>query len=441
MQAQRKSSMSEYRYVLEKGNRKHVCPECGKKRLVRFIDSNTGEYLQGDYGRCDREINCGYFRKPDTSKKEQHPFNPATVPRNAYKVKQPAYIPFDVLQQSRKGYDGNTFVQYLLRLFGLAITETLIKAYQIGTSNSRWPGACIFWFIDIKAKVRAGQVKLFDHTGHTAKYAIAENEKRSCTTWLHSILKYNYQLRGETSPEWLTAYLNQGGNYAGCLYGEHLLKQDGVKPVAIVEAPATAIVASIYLPAFIWLAAGSLSYLTADRSQVLSGRTVYLFPDLSKDGAAYRLWSRKAKELASITTFTVSTLLEDNATAEERFKGLDLRDYLTRFDHELFGIEQNRAILPDLPDIEPVYTLLVNGEQLAITRFISQSLLGPFFKGYIIGTFMLSNAKVCDLLFDESGCHVTINNDFSQVIYARIGKAFIPAKLNHINCLVHVNKC
>ena len=47
-----------YKYVLEKGSKKHYCPECNKKRFVRYIDTNTDEYLPFDYGRCDRDDKC-----------------------------------------------------------------------------------------------------------------------------------------------------------------------------------------------------------------------------------------------------------------------------------------------------------------------------------------------------------------------------------------------
>jgi hypothetical protein len=64
------------------------------------------------------------------------------------------------------------------------------------------------------------------------------------------------------------------------LFGEHLLI-DKTKPVAIVESEKTAVIASVYLPQFIWVAVGSLTNLNAEKCNVLKGRTVTLFPDLN----------------------------------------------------------------------------------------------------------------------------------------------------------------
>ena len=55
--------MNEYRYILEKGSRKHFCQSCKKKRFVRYIDTYSGEYLPEEYGRCDKG-DGHYFLNP-----------------------------------------------------------------------------------------------------------------------------------------------------------------------------------------------------------------------------------------------------------------------------------------------------------------------------------------------------------------------------------------
>ena len=51
-------------------------------------------------------------------------------------------------------------------------------------------------------------------------------------------------------------------NLQQCFFGEHILQDEPLKPVAIVESEKTAIVASLYLPKFIWLAVGSINNLS-----------------------------------------------------------------------------------------------------------------------------------------------------------------------------------
>jgi predicted RNA-binding Zn-ribbon protein involved in translation (DUF1610 family) len=54
--------MNQYRYQLDKSSNKYSCPQCGKKTLVRFIDTNSGHHIDDGSGRCDRESKCGYFK-------------------------------------------------------------------------------------------------------------------------------------------------------------------------------------------------------------------------------------------------------------------------------------------------------------------------------------------------------------------------------------------
>jgi hypothetical protein len=123
-----------------------------------------------------------------------------------------------------------------------------------------------------------------------------------------------------------------------CLFGEHLLI-DKTKPVAIVESEKTAVIASIYLPQFIWVAVGSLTNLNEEKCCILKGRAVTLFPDLN----GFNKWSCKAKELSHLTLFTVSDLLERKATEEERIQGQDLADYLVKFSYKDFVFLESEA--------------------------------------------------------------------------------------------------
>ena len=43
---------TEYRYILEKGSKKYICPNCGKKRFVRYIDIESNIYTDEMTERC-----------------------------------------------------------------------------------------------------------------------------------------------------------------------------------------------------------------------------------------------------------------------------------------------------------------------------------------------------------------------------------------------------
>lgn len=242
-------------------------------------------------------------------------------------------IPMDLLKKSmlieqdvssiRKS---NRFVEFLANLFGPEITHQLINKYLIGTSkyrfrNKHFPdyesqsGATIFWLMDSEKQLRSGKIMLYD----------AINGKRikepfNHITWVHTVLK------------------RSDYRFKRCFFGEHLLI-DQSKPVAIVESEKTAIIASIYLPQFIWLAVGGKDYLSYEICRILKGRSVSLFPDLK----AYDYWVEKANRFSDIGFFQVSDLLQLNATDVEREQGLDLADYLLRFNYKEFNPEFYRS--------------------------------------------------------------------------------------------------
>ncbi|GAB3995152.1 hypothetical protein GCM10028807_34570 [Spirosoma daeguense] len=250
--------------------------------------------------------------------------HPKTVSRSE-KPPRPIYcIPDSLFNQSLGHYDQNQFAKLLSQQFGQNKALELLKLFQVGTS-ARWPGACVFWYIDEQGRKRGGQIKLFGSDWHTAKYIDHEGRKRSKTSWVHSALTYRLEKAGTPLPDWLVEY-NKNGECSSCLFGlSQLLTAPLNTPIAIVEAPKTAIICTYYLPDFIWLAVGALSYLNADRLAPIRGRKIMLFPDLN----GFVDWSYRAKQLqANGFDIEVSDYLEQVTSEEQKQKGLDLADFL-----------------------------------------------------------------------------------------------------------------
>ena len=327
--------MSEHRYILEpyKGmNSRYHCPGCQQrdKTFSLYIDTDTGEHIHPSVGRCNRESNCGYHYTPkqyfqDNNISFDTPQPKAYKPRPvAHQPKPVSFIPAEAFKASLKAHEANHFVQFLINLFGVEVASQLVSKYFIGSSK-HWNGATVFWQIDTQGKVRTGKIMLYSHT--TGKRV---KEPFNHINWVHKALKQpEFELRQ-------------------CLFGEHLLI-DKTKPVAIVESEKTAVIASVYLPQFVWVAVGSLTNLNAEKCSILKGRTVTLFPDLN----GFEKWSNKAKELSHLANFTVSDLLERKATEAEKKQGFDLADYLIKYDYKAFALPEPEATEPH-PAVQPL---------------------------------------------------------------------------------------
>ena len=115
-----------------------------------------------------------------------------------------------------------------------------------------------------------------------------------------------------------------------CLFGEHQLQFESIdKTIAIVESEKTAVLMTIVLPNYIWIATGGLHNLKMDRCKILAKRKVILFPDLN----AFDKWKAKESELLAIGCQVItSDLLERYATPNDKIEGYDLADYFIKRD-------------------------------------------------------------------------------------------------------------
>ena len=398
-----------YRYTLDKSSKKYNCPECGKKRFVRYVDGVAKELAPEQYGRCDRKSSCGYHLAPpietlcyfvsidsinEISDKaflvkqdlkeivlpktvvlqqmtkgiyiaayfvdepkynfnlqciilEQKYFSDTTSTKVLEPIKmkskniEPVYFDFETFKRTLKGYEQNTFIQNLLQRvqfpFNTDDVTKVIEQYRLGTITKGYrAGAITFPYIDKTDNIRAVQVKQFNEQNHT-----------TATDKLDKIILNGLKRNNKNIPDWLSSYIDYGSEYGyfNCLFGEHLLDRFPLNPIALVEAPKTAIYGTLYFGSpeipknLIWLAVYNESSFNFDKLKVLEGRDIFVFPDLSKDGSTFKKWQDKAKDYEirlPATRFIFSDLLEQLADEQQRLQGADLADVLIRLNAKDF---------------------------------------------------------------------------------------------------------
>ena len=315
-----------YKYTLDKSSKKYRCPQCGKKTFVLYVDSE-GNFAPEEFGRCDRQDNCGYLLYPTSEGNE-------TLTAHTPQPRKPQiYFPTDIANRTTEHRNISTFYTNLKRL-GVPEDklQTTFKDYRIGALNKgKYAGSVTFPYIDKFQRVHSVQVKAFD-----------ENNKTTDQNWLHSILYYHYKPTGKI-PQWLADY-HSNEKKTNCLFGEHLLNQYSNKEIIIAESPKNAILGSFYLPEYLWLASGSLSTLSVEKLRKLKGRKILLIPDTSKDNVAFDKWELIAQEAndAGIDV-KMLTFLEEITTEEQKAQGYDIADYimdLLKSDPNLFKTEE-----------------------------------------------------------------------------------------------------
>lgn len=290
---------------------KYICPQCGKRTFVRVVDTETGELLPEYVGKCDRLNNCGYCFSYGEFFKQNKEWNHSKKYIQIRKTNQilstkqmnkPICFIDDIIMEQTLTKDSD-FREYMIDVFGVDNVTRIFNKYKVGADDY---GNVIFWQIDIDGKVRGGKIIKYErNTGHRIhdKWGV---------TWHHSTLIKQKKL-------------DNNWKLSQTLFGSHLVAESTQK-IALVESEKTALICSILLPEYIWLATGGIEFFNENMCQSLKGRDVIIYPDLG----AYSIWEAKAVTVARQVGFrySLSDLLERVATPMERKKQLDIADYL-----------------------------------------------------------------------------------------------------------------
>ena len=311
-----------YKYHLLKYSGKAsrlTCPSCGRKHcFVPYVD-NQNNIVSEEYGRCNHESSCGYFKYPPSEpdwreykprpQRQQRKQQSRVIRKPQRKPSIPDginTIPMDLVKRTIRMNPPSDFLHFLGKLFDQDTVRRLVEEYNIGVTKS---GDAIFYQIDTKGRCRTGKVMKYDReTGHRIKDPIAKTP----ITWVHSLLKQ----QGVLPQEW---------ELTQCLFGEHLLSRYPDKEVCLVEAEKTAIICSGFMPQYLWVAVGGKSQL-GDKVEVLDGRTILAIPDIDGQEA----WVEKIKERPYLNIQITDFLIQE-ATDDELSMGADVADLLIRW--------------------------------------------------------------------------------------------------------------
>ncbi len=296
-----------------RGNRKEkrfCCPFCRKKvsheHRDMAVNSNTGEYY---CHACNAKGILTEWRKS----RDFQPANKPMTKREHFRAameKQPDTgfdtIPMEKVKATLCRYEYNAFIRFLLREFEWQDVVRAIAAYRIGTMYERKLGErTVFWQIDKKGKVRSGKLMSYDPiTGR--------RNKAKPSNWVHAILKASGGLPDDFELE-------------QCFFGEHLLPHDPRLAVAIVESEKSAVISSICLPQYRWLACGGKYNLQPEKLVRIGKRRIVLYPD----AAGFAEWSELAAAAREAgLDVGVFDLIERRATAKEKKSDIDIADWL-----------------------------------------------------------------------------------------------------------------
>lgn len=289
------------RYILEPyksgGSNRFVCPQCGQRKcFTRYIDTETGEYVADECGKCDHEASCGYHCPPRQYFQNHHyerqthnwqPFvieNKTTVLGRMETRKvvveekgiQTEFFDLDWVAKATKR--DCPFKRWFMSLpFDAVRIQKVLEDYYVGANSNdvkirgiNYGKAVIFWMIDEQMRVHDAKLMAYKIYGHR-------------------VPDWGSSMRAVCIRSGIGPQLNSTDKV---LFGLHLITRHPDKVVCIVESEKTALVCACRYPEYIWLATGGCGNLQSEKLLQLMDRQLVIFPDSGE----FAKWSECMKK-------------------------------------------------------------------------------------------------------------------------------------------------
>ena len=334
---------NQYRYTLEpydSGRQYEICPLCAQTRYVRYVDTETGEYLPMEYGRCERMNNCGYHKSPKeliTNPLKNNKMETKNVNENVAETTS-EINPERIEKSSMLAPVDKTNISNVVLLFFLSLIYGADRVLEV----TQMYGLYLFRGFSKEGRYGIGFPQILDGRIRQIK-AMAYNLAGTRITDGEEFLTYNTRSgkyeKVIASADYLFSpirflgkMLMRGFDFVNqqTFFGAHLIEMYPEKIKAIVESEKTAIIGALEKPEFVWLATGGqygCKWTSPEVYSILQGHQVMLFPDLK----ATEDWKIRAQKLADAgIDVSVYEKLEEEATAEDKANGLDIADFFLR---------------------------------------------------------------------------------------------------------------
>lgn len=178
--------------------------------------------------------------------------------------KPPVFVEMQIVENRAAGGNNTKLGRFLMERFNPDEVCRILKLYLVGVLYDGW---CAFPYINAAGNCVDIHYQAYDDNGH--------RQKEGGQTW-----ELKRQGKNDRRAEW-------------CLFGECLINSRPDAPIGIVESEKTALIASLFMPEYVWLATGGLSRLNARICAAVKEREIYLFPDA--DGV--QKWREKAEKM------------------------------------------------------------------------------------------------------------------------------------------------
>lgn len=311
-----------YKWELETGSKKHICPHCKRKSLTKYVVKGTKTYLGDDFGWCDHQNSCTYHKFPEKD------FKGVVKPVMKKELPPPKrLIPERDFIQRLLNSKPSVFYKFCNDTLG--ISKDHLTRWQVGAKGK------FTAFVLSESKGESVNVKFI-------AYACLDNEKdckrdKSIKTngnpvfIPHYLGKSYLKSQGiETEPVKLEGW-QDFYSFDRCFYGEHLWEQ--AKDTCLVESEKTAVLASYFFPKYNWLSTGGNNGMRFKQFEIFYGYTGRIWNLVDNDKAGLK----KSKTIQWLDT--LATMRDDPNEIlsvnlfPEAVEGWDLADAIIHDDY------------------------------------------------------------------------------------------------------------